>query len=257
MKTNHLTPDELTGYIYSTLDDAQREVMNTHLIECAICRSKLAEQELWQRQISNELGAAIKVALPSSQMSFAAIAPRLQNQRIRQNIWLDRVNVLPTMLAAAGLLFALFGLWHAIGTQAFTSHAQPLGAFPPLAGFFLTLASVEQFDRSHSLWPRRAITWVIALILWLGSAFIGLLDLLVLRDLAIMAVIALDGRNAIAGPIAIMAVLVGAMLYIGFIIGGAEYHFKNIGQPGSWKLFSITLLGQLFILILPYLLIGG
>lgn len=253
MKTDHLTLDELAGFIYGTLDDAQREVMNAHLIECPICRSKLAEQELWQRQISNELGVALKSAVPSLQMNFAAIAPRLQNQHIR-HIWLDRVIVVPTTLALVGLVFAVFGLWRAIGAQAFTSHAQPLGAFPPLACFFLTLASVEQFDSSHSLWPRRAITWAVALILWLGSAFIGLLDLIVLRDLAIMAVIAMDGRNAIAGPIAIMTVLLGAMLYIGFVIGGAEYHYKNIGLPGSWKLFSITLLGQLFILILPYLI---
>jgi hypothetical protein len=98
------------------------------------------------------------------------------------------------------------------------------------------------------------IAWILALTLWLGSAFIGLLDLIVMRDLAIMAVIAVDGRNAAAGPIAIGAVLLGAMLYIGFVVGGAEYHFKNIGQPGSWKLFIVTLLGQLFILILPYLI---
>jgi hypothetical protein len=96
---------------------------------------------------------------------------------------------------------------------------------------------------------------LVALILWLGSAFIGLLDLLVLRDLAIMAVIAVDGRNATAGPIAILAVLLGALLYVGFIIGGAEYHFRNLGQPGSWKLFIFTLLTQLFILILPYLIL--
>jgi len=254
MKTKHLIPDGLTGYIYGTLDDAQREAMDAHLIECPTCRANLAEQELWQRQISNELGAALKFATPSLQMNFAAIAPRLQNRHIRPNIWLDRVIGVPTILALAGLIFAVFGLWHAIGAQAFTSPAQPLGAFPPLACFFLTLASVEQFDRSHSLWPRRAITWAVALILWLGSAFIGLLDLIVLRDLAIMAVIAMDGHNATAGPIAIMTVLLGAMLYIGFVIGGAEYHYKNIGLPGSWKLFSITLLGQLFILILPYLI---
>ena len=257
MKTKHLTPDGLTGYIYSTLDDAQREAMDAHLIECPTCRANLAEQELWKRQISNEFGAALKFATPSPQMNFSAIAPRLQNWHIRKNIWLDRVIVVPTTLALSGLVFALLGLWHAIGTQAFTSHAQSLGAFPPLAGFFLILASVEQFDHSLSLWPRRVVTWAVAVILWLGSAFIGLLDLIVLRDLAIMAVIAVDGRDATAGPIAIMAVLLGAMLYIGFIIGGAEYHYKNIGLPGSWKLFSITLLGQLFILILPYLLIGG
>jgi hypothetical protein len=255
MKTKHLTPDGLTGYIYGTLDDAQREVMNAHFTECPVCRANLAEQELWQRKFSNELGAELKFAVPSSHMNFAAIAPRLQNRHIRQNIWLDKVIVVPATLALTGLVFAVFGLWHAIGAQAFISHTQPLGAFPPLACFFLTLASVEQFDRSHSLWPRRAITWAVALILWLGSAFIGLLDLIVLRDLAIMAVIAVDGPNAAAGPIAIMTVLLGAMLYIGFVIGGAEYHYKNIGLPGSWKLFSITLLGQLFILILPYLII--
>lgn len=254
MKTKHLTPDGLTGYIYCTLDDAQREVIDAHLMECPTCRANLAEKERWQRQISNELGSVLNFAAPSPQLNFSAIVPRLQNRHIRPNIWLDRAIVVPTTLALAGLVFAVFGLWRAIGAQAFTSPAQPLGAFPPLACFFLTLASVEQFDRSHSLRPRRAITWAVALILWLGSAFIGLLDLIVLRDLAIMAVIAVDGRNATAGPIAIMTVLLGAMLYIGFVIGGAEYHYKNIGLPGSWKLFSITLLGQLFILILPYLI---
>ena len=68
-----------------------------------------------------------------------------------------------------------------------------------------------------------------------------------------MAVVALGGNTSEATPIAIIAVLIGAMLYIGVIIGGGEYHYRNIGQPGSWKLFSITLLGQLFLLIIPYL----
>ena len=253
MKTNHLTLDELTGYIYSTLDDAQREVMDAHLMGCPICRAKLADQEARQRKISNDLKAALNFASPSMQMNYAAIAPRLQNARAGWNTWLDRTVFMPTALVLTGFIFAVLGLWHAISQQAFTT-SQPLGVFPTLSCFFLALASVEQSDHSLSLQPRRAITWGVALILWLGSAFIGLLDLLVLRDLAIMAVIAMDGRNAIAGPIAIIAVILGAILYIGFIIGGAEYHFKNIGLPGSWKLFSITLLGQLFILILPYLI---
>jgi hypothetical protein len=254
MNTKHLTSETLTGYIYRTLDDAHRETLDAHLLDCPTCRANLAEQEMLQRQVSNELGAILKFAAPSPQMNFAAIAPELQNRHVRQNVWLDRVVIVPTTLAMTGLVFALFGLWHAISARAFTSPEQPLGAFPSLAGFFLTLASVEQFDHSLSIRPRKAIAWIIAVILWLGSAFIGLLDLLVIRDLAIMAVIAMDGPNATAGPIAIMAVLVGAMLYVGFVIGGAEYHYKNIGQPGSWKLFSSTLLCQLFILVLPYLL---
>ena len=255
MKTKHLVPDDLTGYIYGTLDDAQREVMDAHLLSCPTCRANLTAQELWKRQISNELSAVLTTTAPSPQMDFSAILARLHNRHLRKNIWLDGVIVVPTTLALSGLVFALFGLWSAFSAQAFTSPAQSLGAFPPLACFFLTLASVEQFGHSVSIRPRGFITWTLALILWLGSAFIGLLDLIVLRDLAIMTVIALDRSNATAGPVAITAVLLGAILYIGFIIGGAEYHYKNIGLPGSWKLFSITLLGQLFILILPYLIL--
>ena len=255
MKSKHLTADSVAGYIYRTLDDAQREDIDAHLVECPTCRASLAKQEIRQRQVSNELGAILKFATPSPQMNFAAIASRLQSRYHRQNIWLDGVIVVPTTLALIGFVFALLGLWRAIGTQAFTSPSQSLGAVPPLACFFLTLASVEKLYHSFSIRPRGVITWALALTLWLGSAFIGLLNLIVIRDLAILAVIAVDGRNATAGPIAISAVLIGAMLYIGFVIGGAEYHFKNIGQPGSWKLFSITLLAQLFILILPYLII--
>jgi len=253
MTSKHIPADDFVAYIYRTLDDAQREFLDAHLLECASCRSRLAEQEMRERHISNDLKAALNFAAPSGQMSFAAVAPSLKNTRLERNTWLDRTVFVPTALVLTGFAFAVFGLLNAIGRQAFTA-SQPLGAFPTLSCFFLALASLEQLDSSISLRPRRAITWAVAVILWLGSAFIGLLDLLVLRDLAIMGVIAMDGRHATAGPIAIITVFLGAMLYIGFIIGGAEYHYKNIGQPGSWKLFTVTLLGQLFILILPYLI---
>jgi hypothetical protein len=162
--------------------------------------------------------------------------------------------VAPLTFALLGLLLTLFGMFQAINLRVGTPSAHSLGAFPTLACFFLVLASVQQFDRTLSVQPRMVITWLLAVILWLGSAFIGLLDLIVIRDLAILAVAAVDGSGAQAGPIAIMAVYLGTLLYIGLVIGGGEYHYKNIGQPSSWKLFTITLLGQLFILILPYLI---
>jgi hypothetical protein len=83
---------------------------------------------------------------------------------------------------------------------------------------------------------------------------LGLLNLIVIRDLAILTVVALGGSSKDATPIAIIAVMIGVMFYIGIIIGGGEYHYRNLGQPSSWKLFSIVLLGQLFLLVLPYLL---
>ena len=252
MTTKHLTPHDLSGYIYNTLDDAHREIMDEHLLECQTCRANLTEQELRQRQISNAMNVALKTASPPAQMNFAAIAPRLRNNRRGSNFWPRLIEIAPAAFAFAGLLFAVFGLWQAIDVQAITKPAQPLGTFPTLACFFLMLASVGQFDQHLTMQPRLVVTWVAAAILWLGSAFIGLLNLIVIRDLSIMAVIGLGGNAADATPIAIITVLIGAMLYIGVVIGGGEYHYRNIGQPGSWKLFSITILGQLFLLIFPY-----
>jgi hypothetical protein len=257
MKTKHLTSDDLIGYIYRMLDDAQREIIDAHLLDCPTCRANLTEQELRQRQVSNELSAVLNAATPSPQMSFNAIRSQLQIQQKGLNLWPRLAAVAPPTFALLGLLFALFGLWQAFGVRAYVTSTPSLGAFPTLAGFFLVLASVQQFDRPLSVQPRLVITWLLAAILWLGSAFLGLLDLIAIRDLAILAVAAVNGRGAQAGPIAIMAVYLGTLLFIGLVIGGGEYHYKNIGQPSSWKLFTISLLGQLFILILPYLIFIG
>jgi anti-sigma factor RsiW len=96
MKTKHLTPDDLTGYIYRTLDEGRREVMNAHLVECPTCRVSLTKQEMRQHQVSNELRATLNNAAPSPQMNFVAIAPRLHNRQRKQNIWLDKVIAVPT-----------------------------------------------------------------------------------------------------------------------------------------------------------------
>jgi anti-sigma factor RsiW len=60
----HLTQDDLSRYIYNSLDDAYREIMDAHLLECQSCRSNLAEQERLQRQISNELSAELNAVSP-------------------------------------------------------------------------------------------------------------------------------------------------------------------------------------------------
>jgi len=255
MKSKHLNPEDLIGYLYHTLDDAQREIIDAHLVRCSICRASLTEQEMRQRQISNELDATLNVVTPPVQMNFASLNPGLQIQPHKSMLWPWLVSAAPVTFALVGLFFALLGLWQAIGVQALTKPVQMLGAFPTLAGFFFVLASIGQFEQTPVIKPRWIVTWTLALILWLGSAFIGLLDLIVLRDLAIMAVIAIGGSRAQAGFFGILAVFVGAMFYIGLVIGSGEYHYRNLGQPGSWKLFSIVLLAQLFILILPYLLL--
>ena len=254
MMTKHLTQDNITGYIYNSLDDGNREIMDAHLLDCQACRANLNEQKFIQRQITNELDAILKESSPSPDMNFIAIATELQANQRKLNLW-PRLNAIaPLTVAFLGLLFAIIGLWQAYIGEAIANPAQPLGTFPTLACFFFMLASVGQFDRSIKYQPRFIFTWVAVLILWIGSAFIGLLNLIVIRDLTIMAVTALGGSAADAAPITIIAVMIAALFYIGIVIGAGEYHYRNIGQPGSWKLFSIVILGQLFIMIIPYLI---
>ncbi|HBY07730.1 MAG TPA: hypothetical protein DEH22_08085 [Chloroflexi bacterium] len=255
MKMNHLTFDDLMAYIARTLDDAQRESIDAHLSHCPACRASLAEQELRQRQISNELRAVLNAADLPQQMSFAAIAPRLQTRKPRANFWPRLGTSAPLVFSLLGLILTVLGFWQMYAVKAVVAPAHKIGVYPTLACFFFMLASVEQFDQSLVVRPRFRITAIVAGLLWLGSAFIGLLNLIVIRDLAIMAAVAMGWGVKGATPLAMIAVYLGAIFYIGLIIGGGEYHYRNFGQPGSWKLFSITIVGQLFILILPYLIL--
>lgn len=253
MKTKHLNDETLTGYVYSTLDDAARETLNAHLQTCASCRERLSEHERFQRSISNAVRAAVNQAVPSERMTYAAISGSKAVRSPARKLWRNVAVSTPVALAATGLFLTVLGFWQMGGLRSLFAPGQQPGAFPTLACFLFMLTSMGEFDKAFTIRPRIIALTLVAATLWLGSAFIGLLNIIVIRDLAIMAVVAAGGRATEAGPAAILAVLVAASLYVGFVIGGAEYHIKNIGQPGSWKLFSLTLLGQLFILILPYL----
>jgi hypothetical protein len=255
MKKKHLTQNDLSGYIYNTLDDGHREITDMHLLECQICRANLSEKEFQQRKIANELSAVLKATTPSVEMNFSAIAPHLQNQNITLNLWPRLTAHVPAALALMGLLFAVLGVWKFYYERTILSFSsQSLGAFPTLACFFLMLASVGQVDRTPINQARYIVTWASALILWLGSILIGLLNLIVIRDLAILTVISFGGSPSDAAPITIISVMIGAIFFIGIIFGSGEYHYRNIGQPASWKLFTITIMGQLLLLIIPYLI---
>ncbi len=249
---NHLDQDRLAAYIYRTLDDASRETIDAHLADCASCRARLADQEGLKQQIGSELAAALGSRAPSRSMSFFAISDRLQEHRPLAQLWQRMAHAPAALFAATGLLLSVVGLWEISGLLNRPAPGQDLGPIPTLACFFFMLASVGQTDSSISIRPRWALTVLVTAMLWLGTAFIGLLNIFVIRDLAILAVVSLGGRAVDAAPVAILAVMGATMLYIGLVIGGAEYHYRNLGQPGSWKVFSMTLLVQLFILLMPY-----
>jgi hypothetical protein len=251
---SHLDQESLTGYIYRTLDDAQRESIDKHLLHCPTCRAQLAEGERRHQLITNELSAVVNRAPVSKQMTYAGIAPRLGTRRIL-GIPLRNPAVQPSLaFTIIGLVLALAGAWQVIRMHDPANPTPYVGALPPLACFFFMLASVEGYDKAaFSIQPRFAVIATATAILWLGTAIIGLFDILAIVDLTIAAVVALGGNVKEVAPIVMLATYMGGgTLYILAVIGGGDYHLKNFGRPSSWKLFSITLLVQLFIMLLPY-----
>lgn len=77
----HLTEDQLLGYIHQTLSDAQREAIDQHLVNCAACRSQLADHELTQRYIRNNLMADMHNIWPPADVRFNNIAHRVFRKR--------------------------------------------------------------------------------------------------------------------------------------------------------------------------------
>jgi len=249
----HIPNDTLIAYLYHTLTDAQRESIDAHLLVCSDCRARLgSHQERYQR-VGREINLALDQAAPSSEMQFERIAHRLQGRNARA-AYPALADSLPISASLAGLALALVGLWKILPTFSFTQPSQVHSAFPALACFCLMFVSMEQFDRSYNLRPRYIISALLAALLWSGTAVLGFLNLVAVRDIALIVLTDLGSSPQEAGFLTILAVLAAAMGFIALVIGGAEYHRKRIGHPSSWKTFIWTIAIQLLVLLLPFFL---
>lgn len=92
--------------------------------------------------------------------------------------------------------------------------------------------------------------------LWLATVILATWDFLVIRGMVLrtyVRILPVSGGSEAADVITlihIILVIILAILWIGVVIGGAEYHYKRVGRPDSWKLFSRTLAIELSILFL-------
>ncbi|MFQ5616848.1 MAG: anti-sigma factor family protein [Anaerolineales bacterium] len=253
MTTNrHVNDENLIGYVYRTLGDAEREVIDAHLVSCQVCRARLTAHETRQRQIDLEMRATINGVSPPRQMTFSAIAPRLQRRRFLDRLRPQLALAAPVAAAFAGLFLSLSGLWQVVVPFLGASASRSSGALPTLACFCFMFVSVEQFDRAFVIRSRFLVAAMLTFILWLGTAIIGLLNILIIRDLVLAGYVAVGGSDTGASIATIMVMIISVLVYITVVIGGAEYHYKRIDQPSSWKFFTWTIIIQLLIMILPY-----
>jgi hypothetical protein len=96
---------------------------------------------------------------------------------------------------------------------------------------------------------------VIALVLWLVTVVLATWNFLVIREMILGTYARLFPIDSIQneGVFTLLHTILVIILAIGWIavvIAGAEFHYKRVGQPVSWKMFSRTLAIELSILAL-------
>jgi len=255
----HLTEEQLVSYVQRTLTDAQRESLDRHLATCGDCRARLTAHEAQERRLRYDLSAALREVAPSEKMTFTTLRPRLarvhRNARA-QRFWDWLLSGTTAATALAGLMLALAGLIQNVNWST-ASLKTPDASLPAAAGFLFMVPVLSQFGAHLSLRDRKVWTPLLTFVLWAGTAIVGLYEILLLQELAYRCYArfwsgASYGRDyGIAWGIGVWSVFILAMVWIAAFIGGAEYHYKHVGQRGSWKWFGWTIAVELLILALP------
>jgi anti-sigma factor RsiW len=249
--SDHLSDEQLTGYVHYTLTDAERETMDAHLKTCAHCRARLGEFEALQRRIRYSLASDIKTISPPSGLSFTAIAPRLQHPSWWERLRLPSGQFLPgtTALAAlAGLAVALVGLLQNLGWSSAEATTIPRNPLPVLACGCFAVTVMGNFG--SRAWPVRLLLMrTLALVLWIGTAIVGLQVIVVVMDLLMWL-----ASLGLSAGVVVLSIWPLCIVWIALVVGGGEYHYQRLGQRSSWRLFGWTVAVELLILMLPYVL---
>jgi hypothetical protein len=260
---SHLSDELLIGYCHSTLTDAEREVMDSHFLRCPECRARLADHEALQRRIRHSLLADLKAAQPSARFGFSAVAPSLRPQNNLAALWRQSSRLVrgaTAVVALAGLVVAAISLFGGVGRLAAGVTGVPATPLPVAACFLFAIPVANNCRESRVVPSRLILSYVLAFVLWLGTAILGIYEIYLVREM-IFAIYArlIEGAGSGTDYWAALALGNAALIplsigWIALVMGGGEYHFKHVGQRCSWKLFGWTIAGELFILLLPWVL---
>ena len=251
---DHLKDDELIAYVHRTLTDDQREGMDKHLLDCPSCRAQLSEHEGFQNRVRYALLADMKTVKAPENMRFRAISPQVERRRSIA-VFLQPVFFgINSLVAVTGVAIAFLGSFGSI--REFLSGSTQISATPlPLvASFLFAVPMISTFLESRVVKPRVILSAMLSVVLWIGTALVGLQNILDVRKIFIIGMARLGGNPAVTESLSIFVVFISGMLWIALVIGGGEYHYRRIGQTSSWKLLAWTIAAQLGILILSRIL---
>lgn len=254
---SHLTDEQLIGYVHHTLTDAQREAMDQHLTVCPDCRTRLSEHEALQRYIRHSLMADLKGGQPSPALSFSGIAPRLKRPNRLARLWQQGRQLVPSatvLTALAGLVMAAIGLIKGIHQPVVGLARPPASSLPTVACFLFVIPAVSGYYGSRTVPLRLILSRALALLLWLGTAIMGLQVIVVLRNFFIWVLLQVMSDLWSAIGMGNWAIVPLGIAWIALVVGGGEFHYSQVGQRSSWRLFAWTIAVELLIVSLPYLL---
>ena len=103
---------------------------------------------------------------------------------------------------------------------------------------------------------KQILSGVVALLLWSGTSILGLLEIPLFGRMAVAISLALQGVDPQRDPLhysiprlETLARLVAGLVIGVFIMVSLGYHYNNLGQRKSWKLFAWTAAVELAILV--------
>jgi hypothetical protein len=106
---------------------------------------------------------------------------------------------------------------------------------------------------------------VVAFVLWLATAAVGLWQITIVREMlfalfARFSGVSISGyeifkQAQLAAALGTWLVVILAIVWIIVFVGGAEYHYRHVGTPRSWRLFAWTIGVELAIFALSWFIL--
>lgn len=252
----HLRDDELIGNIHRTLTDEQRESMERHLTVCPQCRARLDNHETLQQHIRHTLLADLRAVKPSSGMRFATVVPHLTTNK---HGMLKRLShrLFPVALVLAGLIglgIALMDLPESIMRLFDKPEPASASSLSALACVFFSVATFGHYRESRLILWRRKLYALLAFVIWLGTAVVGLQVMAILRDALSWFVLQVSFKPELAFALGNWALIPLGLVWIAVVIGGAEYQYRRGAQDISWSLFAWIIAVEIPILFITLLI---
>ncbi|MBN2002649.1 MAG: zf-HC2 domain-containing protein [Anaerolineae bacterium] len=245
----HLSEEQQLGYVQHTLTDAEREMLERHLVGCPKCRAQIEEHEIFTRSLRHSLNAALQSCEPPEMLRRQRETRRRAPSPLPGIVNHLRRGV-PVALALAGLVLAWGALW--IGADFPAGRLTPNAphVLPTAACFLLGIPVATQYRGDHAVRRRNRWLGLLVGVLWLGMAAVGLYDIFLLREMVLRLCARLGSNYWTAVATGEWSTFLFSIVWIAVFIGGSEYHYRHFDRRSSWRLFGWTILGEIAVLLL-------